>query len=166
MTRGDDVRAAATVPYRLLEAVLALDGGDRDAANMPIKGDNLNALLPHYKGALKCIYIDPPYDTRSARLMMANHLPADLAGKGFGIGAFAFTSGTGFAWNGGTYSDPALAGQVVGKGTYSWDGAAGPWFWIDPVPDIVFVGMIQQLAGSGPPLQEVTRPVVYQALDD
>ena len=67
--RGDGVRAAATVPYRLLEAVPELDGGDRDAANMLIQGDNLDALkalLPYYKGAVKCIYIDPPYNTRSA----------------------------------------------------------------------------------------------------
>ncbi len=69
MTRGDDVRAAATVPYRLLEAVPDLDGGDGDVANMLIQGDNLDALkalLPYYKGAVKCIYIDPPYNTRSA----------------------------------------------------------------------------------------------------
>lgn len=69
ITRGDDVRAAATVPYRLLEAVPGLDGGDRDAANMLIQGDNLDALkalLPYFKGAVKCIYIDPPYNTRSA----------------------------------------------------------------------------------------------------
>ena len=38
-------------------------------ANMLIQGDNLDALkalLPYYKGAVKCIYIDPPYNTRSA----------------------------------------------------------------------------------------------------
>ena len=36
---------------------------------MLIQGDNLDALkalLPYYKGAVKCIYIDPPYNTRSA----------------------------------------------------------------------------------------------------
>ena len=69
MTRGEDVRAAAGVPYRLLEAVPGLDGGNADAANMLIEGDNLDALkalLPYYKGAVNCIYIDPPYNTRSA----------------------------------------------------------------------------------------------------
>ncbi len=69
MTRAADVRAAAAVPYRLLEAVPTLDGGDGDPANMLIQGDNLDALkalLPYYKGAVKCIYIDPPYNTRSA----------------------------------------------------------------------------------------------------
>lgn len=69
MTRGEDVRAAAGVPYRLLEGVADLDGGDGDASNMLIQGDNLDALkalLPYFKGTVKCIYIDPPYNTRSA----------------------------------------------------------------------------------------------------
>ena len=69
MTRGTDVTAHARVPYRMLEAVPALDGGDRDPANMLIQGDNLDALkalLPFYAGRVKSIYIDPPYNTRSA----------------------------------------------------------------------------------------------------
>ncbi len=69
MTRGEDVVAAARVPYRMLEAVPTLDGGDGDPANMLIQGDNLDALkalLPYYAGRVKCIYIDPPYNTRSA----------------------------------------------------------------------------------------------------
>lgn len=69
ITRGDDVHAAGQVPYRLLEAQPALDGGDADPANMLIQGDNLDALkalLPYYAGRVKCIYIDPPYNTRSA----------------------------------------------------------------------------------------------------
>jgi len=69
MTRSEDVRAADSVPYRLLEAQPELDGGNGDAANMLIQGDNLDALkalLPYYAGRVKCIYIDPPYNTRSA----------------------------------------------------------------------------------------------------
>lgn len=69
MTRGEDVVAAARVPYRMLEAVPEYDGGDGDPANMLIQGDNLDALkalLPYYAGRVKCIYIDPPYNTRSA----------------------------------------------------------------------------------------------------
>ena len=37
-----------------------------DSDNMIIKGDNLEALktlLPQYEGRIKCIYIDPPYNT-------------------------------------------------------------------------------------------------------
>jgi adenine-specific DNA-methyltransferase len=69
LTRDDDVRAAEKVPYRLLEEVEGLGYGDRDAGNMLIQGDNLEALkalLPYYAGQVKCIYIDPPYNTGSA----------------------------------------------------------------------------------------------------
>ena len=69
LTRDSDVRAAEKVPYRLLEEVPELGHGDRDAGNMLIQGDNLEALkslLPFYAGQVKCIYIDPPYNTGSA----------------------------------------------------------------------------------------------------
>jgi adenine-specific DNA-methyltransferase len=57
------------VPYRLLEAVPELSYGDPATENMLIQGDNLDALkalLPVYAGRVKCIFIDPPYNTRSA----------------------------------------------------------------------------------------------------
>jgi adenine-specific DNA-methyltransferase len=69
LTRDQDIRAATKVPYRLLEEEPSLSHGDASAGNMLIQGDNLEALkalLPFYAGQVKCIYIDPPYNTRSA----------------------------------------------------------------------------------------------------
>ncbi|MBK6896501.1 MAG: site-specific DNA-methyltransferase [Alphaproteobacteria bacterium] len=69
LDRDRDVRAAESVPYRLLESVESLSCGDPAAPNMLIQGDNLEALkalLPYYSGQVKCIFIDPPYNTRSA----------------------------------------------------------------------------------------------------
>jgi adenine-specific DNA-methyltransferase len=69
LTREDDIRAVRGVPYRLLEEEAALGAGDSETGNMLIQGDNLEALkalLPFYAGQVKCIYIDPPYNTRSA----------------------------------------------------------------------------------------------------
>ena len=69
LTRDDDIHAAAQTPYRLLEEVASQSQDDRDAGNMLIQGDNLDALkalLPYYAGRVKCIFIDPPYNTRSA----------------------------------------------------------------------------------------------------
>ncbi|MDH3974044.1 MAG: site-specific DNA-methyltransferase [Deltaproteobacteria bacterium] len=63
------VKAAANVSYRLLEPVQELGCGDVDNENMLIQGDNLEALkalIPLYAGRVKCIYIDPPYNTKSA----------------------------------------------------------------------------------------------------
>lgn len=54
------------VPYRLIHCDGALSAGDPDAGNLLVQGDNLEALkalLPYYAGQVKCIYIDPPYNT-------------------------------------------------------------------------------------------------------
>ena len=62
-------KTSSRVPYRLLEADETLSYGDPNAENMLIQGDNLEALkalLPYYAGQVRCIYIDPPYNTRSA----------------------------------------------------------------------------------------------------
>lgn len=56
------------VPYRLLEPVAELSCGDTASGNLIVQGDNLHALkalLPRYAGQVKCIYIDPPYNTGS-----------------------------------------------------------------------------------------------------
>ena len=52
------------VPYRVLERRYSY--GDADNGNMIIHGDNLDALkalLPRYENRVKCVYIDPPYNT-------------------------------------------------------------------------------------------------------
>lgn len=68
LTRDEDLRTTSRVPYRLLEE--APDpAGEPDTGNILIQGDNLEALkalLPFYAGRVKCIYIDPPYNTHSA----------------------------------------------------------------------------------------------------
>lgn len=59
------------VPYRVLERQYSFDESgqhteDNGSENMIIHGDNLEALkslLPRYEGKVKCIYIDPPYNT-------------------------------------------------------------------------------------------------------
>ncbi|MGQ0446301.1 MAG: site-specific DNA-methyltransferase, partial [Beijerinckiaceae bacterium] len=69
LDREKHVKAAEAVPYRLLEADDAHSAGDSETSNMLIQGDNLEALkalLPYYAGRVKCIFIDPPYNTRSA----------------------------------------------------------------------------------------------------
>ena len=59
------------VPFRVLERRYSYDEQgqheeDNGSENMIIRGDNLEALkalLPRYEGRVKCIYIDPPYNT-------------------------------------------------------------------------------------------------------
>lgn len=54
------------VPFHLLRGSPTLSAGDPDSGNLLVEGDNLlalKALLPYYAGQVKCIYIDPPYNT-------------------------------------------------------------------------------------------------------
>lgn len=59
------------VPYCVLDRKYSFNESgkheaDNGSQNMIIHGDNLTALkslLPKYEGKIKCIYIDPPYNT-------------------------------------------------------------------------------------------------------
>ena len=54
------------VPFHLLKDVSDLACGEPGDGNLIVEGDNLvalKALLPYYAGQVKCIYIDPPYNT-------------------------------------------------------------------------------------------------------
>ena len=54
------------VPFHLLKDVPDLACGEPGDGNLIVQGDNLvalKALLPYYAGQVKCIYIDPPYNT-------------------------------------------------------------------------------------------------------
>ena len=54
------------VPFHLLKDVPDLACGDPGSGNLIALGDNLvalKALLPHYAGEVKCVCIDPPYNT-------------------------------------------------------------------------------------------------------
>jgi adenine-specific DNA-methyltransferase len=60
-------QAAGKVPHHLLTVQSV--HGDSTSGNLLIQGDNLKALkalLPTYRGRVKCIFIDPPYNTQSA----------------------------------------------------------------------------------------------------
>lgn len=68
LTRDNDIRHAYRLPHRLLIDDANVSYGD-GGANLLIQGDNLEslkALLPIYAGRVKCIFIDPPYNTGSA----------------------------------------------------------------------------------------------------
>ena len=54
------------VPFHLLRDAPELACGEPGSGNLIVEGDNLvalKALLPYYAGQVKCIYIDPPYNT-------------------------------------------------------------------------------------------------------
>ena len=76
-------------------------------------------------------------------------------------------AGTGWGMDFSVVIDAALAGEPVSNGTFWWWGIAGSWFFIDPVEDLAFVGMIQLQAPNFrtvSDLHSVSRNWVYQAV--
>jgi CubicO group peptidase (beta-lactamase class C family) len=73
--------------------------------------------------------------------------------------------GTGWGMDFQIVTDAAAAGDSVSNGTYSWFGIAGTWFWIDPVEDLAFVGMVQHVnLGTTRGIHGLSRSLVYQSI--
>jgi CubicO group peptidase (beta-lactamase class C family) len=102
----------------------------------------------------------------TVKLMAQNHiggLTVAVDGTRPQPGAEAVRFGLDFA----VYVDPKTAGLPFGNGTYYWGGAAGTWFWIDPVNDLAFIGMIQMQGGNRPDgfnFRADSSKLVYAAL--
>ena len=80
-------------------------------------------------------------------------------------------AGTKFGLDFAITADPVAAGGYYGEGTFWWGGAAGTWFWIDPVRELIVVGMIQHLGASSgagaagmPDLRGLSRNIAYGAI--
>ncbi|NBB15395.1 serine hydrolase [Caulobacter sp. SLTY] len=97
----------------------------------------------------------------TVKLMATNHLTdAQLAKQPLG-------PGVGFGLDFGVVMDPAAAGTPAGMGSFSWGGAAGTWFWVDPENDLFVMGMIQVIGGGQAyRLDELSQQFVYAALVD
>ncbi len=98
---------------------------------------------------------------RSVEMLRTNHVLAEplktvRQGTGWGLGAQVVM-------------DAAAAGEPYSDGSLNWFGIGGTWFWIDPVKDMAFVGMIQQQGRTLLGITQVhgySRNLVYQTLLD
>src|SRR6266478_4198694 len=70
-----------TVSYHLLRREQARSAGSAESANLLIEADNLlaiKALLPYYAGRVKCIYIDPPYNTGNEKWVYNDNVSSPM----------------------------------------------------------------------------------------
>jgi CubicO group peptidase (beta-lactamase class C family) len=79
--------------------------------------------------------------------------------------------GLGFGMDFAIVEDPAAALTSQGVQSFYWGGAFGTWFWIDPINDMIVIGMIQNVAGSqtaagNPAVREMSAKAVYAAMTD
>jgi|TARA_B100000809_G_scaffold136709_1_gene134192 CubicO group peptidase (beta-lactamase class C family) len=91
-------------------------------------------------------------------LMSRDQTPKGMEGPMSGAG-----NGTVFGLDFAVIVDPVEA-ESYSAGEYYWGGAAGTWFWIDPVEDVVFIGMIQQAGQGLPDVRSASRRLFYQAI--
>ena len=72
----------------------------------------------------------------------------------------------GFGLDFGVIRNDGSGNVVYGDGTYFWGGAAGTWFWVDPVNNLYFIGMIQRFSQNGPrtDFRGISGEMVYDAL--
>ncbi|MCB0113577.1 MAG: serine hydrolase, partial [Caldilineaceae bacterium] len=100
---------------------------------------------------------------KTVALMRANHLPPALMpigmkpnlrhGYGFGLGVRVLV-------------DVAASAMTGSAGNYGWSGAAGTYFWIDPVEEMIGIFMMQFMPSDFYPIQAQFQNAVYQALVD
>lgn len=104
---------------------------------------------------------------KTVEFMTANHLPSTVTGAGSGENPLlgAETRGFGFGLGFGVNTNPVGSGVLGSLGEYSWGGAAGTVFWVDPVEEMVVIGMIQ-LMGSPWPLRRELRVLANQAITE
>jgi CubicO group peptidase (beta-lactamase class C family) len=120
-------------------------------AQMMLNGGELNG-----KRLLKRTSVD---------MMRTNVLNDETINSKSGIGPYRVQPGLGFGYDFAVMTDPVAIKSPLGKGSYWWWGIAGTWFWIDPVNDLAFVGMVQH--DSTPLTRSIhglSRSLVYQAV--
>jgi CubicO group peptidase (beta-lactamase class C family) len=98
--------------------------------------------------------------------MMATDVLPEGAFLGFDGTASSEAAGVGFGLNVAVIRD---AGNERGfpQGAYTWGGAAGTWFWVDPANRLYFVGMVQRFGQGGPAFgaRAESAGLVYKALE-
>ena len=94
---------------------------------------------------------------RTVEMMRTNHVNPDPLKT--------MPAGTGWGMDFEVITDAAAAGESSPAGTFRWWGIAGTWFWIDPVNDLAFVGMVgHQNLQTTRPIHGLSRSLVYQAV--
>jgi CubicO group peptidase (beta-lactamase class C family) len=96
---------------------------------------------------------------RTVEMMRTNHVNPEALKT--------MAAGTGWGMDFSVVMDAAAAGEPYSNGSYHWYGIAGTWFWIDPVEDFAFIGMLQnQNLRVSREIHALSRSLVYQAIVD
>ena len=101
----------------------------------------------------------------SIDLMATNVIPDAVLNTTNPLRLLPFNPAFGFGLDFAVVIDPQALGAVEGKGTLSWGGGGGTWFWIDTENDLIFFGMIQRMADPvSSEFRARARTLTYAAL--
>ncbi len=104
---------------------------------------------------------------RTVDLMAANHLPGNATMHEYGraLGLLVSNEGRGFGLGLAPLIDPIAAKHLSSLGEYTWSGAAGTHFWVDPSEELTVLFFTQVLLAPDEIFVELRR-LVYTALID
>jgi len=114
-------------------------------------------------------------ETNGTRLLKASTVQlmrTNVLAEGVAVDTYGPAQpGLGFGLDFAIVMDPVAANTPEPRGSFYWGGAFGTWFWLDPVNDMVVIGMIQNVNGSSPTggspqVRALSRKLVYRALVD
>lgn len=112
--------------------------------------DGVRLLAPHTVDLMVCNHLPGGVDVPA--FARRNLLSDGLSGRGFGLGVSPLI-------------DPVAARSTASRGEYTWGGAAGTEFWVDPAEDLVVLFFTQVLfAPVAPVVRRELRWMVYSAL--
>jgi CubicO group peptidase (beta-lactamase class C family) len=105
---------------------------------------------------------------KTLALMTTNHLPGgrDLPAMSRSMFAEATYNGMGFGLGFAVSMNPAQMLIAGSPGEYSWGGAAGTAFWIDPAEELITIFMTQVMPSTAFPIRRELRTMIYAAITD
>ncbi|MEZ5984650.1 MAG: serine hydrolase domain-containing protein [Hyphomonas sp.] len=143
---------------------------DMKAVNFPrdAGGHGLVSTIADYQRFAQMLLQDGSLDgvtllnPASVNLLRTNGTAFRNPETGFPIHESA--RGAGFGFGVGVITNTIRSGLGAPEGSYFWDGASGAWFWIDPMHDIVFIGMVQSDPATPVRPRRTAMVDVYHAL--
>lgn len=160
---GDEIGwyASDAPGFQYRESTVAFEGGGHGLV-APMADYARFAEMLVNGGSLDGVQILKP---ETVAMMAENMLPEGVYIGHDGVAGTA-PAGGGFGLNVGVVTDSEAAGLGYPNGAFMWGGAAGTWFWVDPVNNLYFIGMIQHFGGGGPAFggRAESARLVYDAL--
>lgn len=159
--------ALVPVPYPTVQfrrETIAMESGGGGLVSTMDDYARFSQMLVN-QGELNGVRILKP---ETVELMRTNVLRDGQSLSSLGAGEGDVYAGLGMGLTFGTIEEPNALRSKTPVGSFFWGGAASTWFWIDPVNELYFIGMVQIFDNNNPngplELREASSEAVYEAM--